>query len=161
MDDIDDTILAAQFDELRYEMAGRNTPPGVEKELMLAFARQFPRRRWYHRFATPGWSIGASFASAALVALLFTLAPGSPGHPPGAALPQVAVDNGTAFIALESLDRIAREPDPRLVTTEVPRTALAPLGLPVSPEDAGGSVKAEMLLAADGELLALRLSSID
>jgi hypothetical protein len=48
-----------------------------------------------------------------------------------------------------------------MVETEVPRTTLASLGLPVTPENAGDSVKAEMLVAADGEPLALRLSSIN
>jgi hypothetical protein len=48
-----------------------------------------------------------------------------------------------------------------MVETEVPRTALAPLGLSVTPENAGESVRAEMLVAADGEPLALRLSSIN
>jgi hypothetical protein len=71
------------------------------------------------------------------------------------------VDSGGAFIALESLERIEAEPSPRMVETQVPRTSLAALGLPVTPENAGDSVKAEMLIAADGEPLALRLSSVN
>jgi hypothetical protein len=43
----------------------------------------------------------------------------------------------------------------------VPRTALAPLGVTVTPENASDTVKAEMLVAADGEPLALRLSSVN
>jgi hypothetical protein len=42
----------------------------------------------------------------------------------------------------------------------VPRTSLAALGLPLTPENAGDSVRAEMLVAADGQPLALRVSAI-
>jgi len=73
--------------------------------------------------------------------------------------PLVSFDGGGAFVALDSLERIEAEPDARLVETEVPRTALAPLGVPVSPENAADTVRAEMLVAADGHPLAVRLSS--
>jgi hypothetical protein len=75
----------------------------------------------------------------------------------GAELP--AVDNGGAFVALESLERIEQETAPRMVETDVPRSALAPLGIPVTPENAGDPVRAELLVSADGEPLALRLST--
>jgi len=76
-------------------------------------------------------------------------------------MPLVRLENGTAFIALDSFERIEQEADPQLVEAEVPRTMLAALGLPVAPEQAGETVRAEMLVAADGEPLALRLSAID
>lgn len=160
-------LLASPLAALRDELAGLSAPPGVEKELMQAFARQFPRKpRWYQgwrrKLATPSWSIGVSSAGAALVALLFVLAPGVPGRLHGGdSRPLAGRDSGAAFIALDSLERIEQEPAPRMVATEVPRTALAPLGLPVTPENAGDSVMAELLVAADGHPLALRLSSID
>jgi hypothetical protein len=162
-------LLASPLAALRGELAGLDAPPGVEQELMQAFARQFPpKRRWHQgwrrKLATPTWSMGASAAGAALVALLFVLAPGVPGQlhgHGGDTRPAAGRDNGMAFIALDSLERIEQEPAPRMVATEVPRTALAPLGLPVTPENAGDSVMAEMLVGADGHPLALRLSSID
>ena len=77
------------------------------------------------------------------------------------AQPLVRIDNGAAFIALDSFERIEAEPEPRLVETEVPRTMLAALGLPVTPENAGDAVRAEMLVGAGGEPLALRLSSLN
>lgn len=160
--DIDDPLLSSPFDALRGEMARLDAPRCVEKELMQAFAQQFPRKpRWYEKLATPRWSIAGSVASAALVALVFVLAPHGPqlrGSEGGAL---VGRDAGGAFIALESLERIEQEPTPRLVEAEVPRTALASLGLPVSPENAGESIRAEMLVAADGQPLALRLSSLN
>lgn len=166
-DDRSTPTLASPLAALRDELAEQGTPPRVEQALMHAFARQFPpERRWYRRWrrklGSTGWSAGASAAGAALVALLFVLAPGAPNllrrHGGDVGLP-AGRDNGMAFIALDSLERIEQEPAPRIVETQVPRTALAALGLPVSPENAGESVKAELLVAADGQPLALRLTS--
>jgi hypothetical protein len=158
----DEPLLASPFDALRSEMATMNAPRCVEKELMQAFAAQFPRTpRWYEKLRTPRWSIAGSLASAAVVVLLFALAPQSPHLRDSDGAPLIGRNSGGAFIALESLERIEQEPSPRMVETQVPRTALAPLGVTVTPENAGDTVKAEMLVAADGEPLALRLSSIN
>ena len=160
-------ILASPLATLRDELARTDAPPGVEEALMQAFARQFPRKQawyqgWHRKLASPYWSAGASAVGAALVALLFVLAPGTPGRLRGTGQPPaVARDNGAAFIALDSRERIEQEPAPRVVETQVPRTALAPFGLPVTPENAGDSVMAELLVAADGHPLALRLSAIN
>jgi hypothetical protein len=43
-----------------------------------------------------------------------------------------------------------------VVRTEFPRAYLAQLGLPVAPERAGESVRAELLYSAEGEALAVR-----
>jgi hypothetical protein len=48
-----------------------------------------------------------------------------------------------------------------MVQAQVPRTALVSLGVPVTPENAGDSVKAEMLVGANGQPLALRLTSLN
>jgi hypothetical protein len=153
------------FAALRAEMDKLNAPRGVEKELMQAFARQFPRkRRWWEALpALPrSWALAGSLASIAVAVLAFALAVVRPlaedaRHPLLAHAS--AQDGGGLFIALDSADRIESEPNPRLVETEVARTALAPLGVPLTPENAGQKVKAEMLVAADGQPLALRLSS--
>jgi hypothetical protein len=79
----------------------------------------------------------------------------------GAARPLAARDEGGLFIALDSLERIEQEPAPRVLETEVPMSSLAALGVPLTPDNAGDAVKAEMLVAADGQPLALRLSSIN
>lgn len=167
-EDMNNSILATPFAALRAELSGHDTPAGVEQELMRAFAHSFPpRRRWYQRLHEPRFGIAGSLASVALVVLVFALSPGgvpvdgSPALPQGAGTPLQASRDDRAFIALESLERIEREPAPRLVQTEVPRTTLAPLGVAITPENAGDSVKAEMLVSADGEPLALRLTSLD
>jgi hypothetical protein len=163
LDKTNDSILDSPMAALRQEMARMNTPRYVEKELMQAFAGQFPRKpRWWHRFATPGWSLAGSFASVALVVLVFGLSGGglrAPGAGDARAL--VSRDGEGVFIALDSAERIEAEPTPRMIETQVPRSTLASFGVSVTPENAGDQVKAEMLVASDGSPLALRLTSLD
>lgn len=150
--------LAPCFDALRSELAGLDTPRCVEKELLQAFERQFkPRRRWYQALSLPQWGTAGALCSLTAVVMLLAQSPHQAVSV--SSQPLVSFDNGGAFVALDSLERIEAEPDARLVETEVPRTALAPLGVPVSPENAADTVRAEMLVAADGHPLAVRLSS--
>jgi hypothetical protein len=159
----DDTPdLELQLAQLRTGMAGIDTPRCVEKELMQAFAAQFAQRQpWYRRLGLLEWSaagIGGLVTVAVVGLLLMSPHLANRVHENN---PLVRIDNGAAFIALDSFERIEAEPAPRLVETEVPRTMLAALGLPVTPENAGDAVRAEMLVGAGGEPLALRLSSIN
>ena len=147
------------FDALRAEVGRLDAPRGVEKELLQAFAKLHPpKRRWYHRLAVRPVALAGSLAAAALVLAFAVRAP----HPAddGRAGALVALDGNGVFIALDSAERIAAEPAPRMVAADVPRTSLAALGVPLTPENAGDSVRAEMLVAADGQPLALRLSAI-
>jgi hypothetical protein len=159
----DDTPdLELQLAQLRTGMAGIDTPRCVEKELMQAFNAQFARRQpWYRRLGLLEWSaagIGGLVTVAVAGLLLMSPHLSNRLHENNAL---VRIDNGAAFIALDSFERIEAEPAPRLVETEMPRTMLAALGLPVTPENAGDAVRAEMLVGAGGEPLALRLSSIN
>ncbi|MGI4843853.1 MAG: hypothetical protein ACRYF7_11120 [Janthinobacterium lividum] len=150
--------LAPCFAALRGELAGIDTPRCVEKELLQAFTRQFPpKRRWYQALSLPQWGTAGALCSLTVVVLLLAHAPHQAVRVSSQSL--ISFDNGGAFVALDTLERIEAEPDARLVETEVPRTALAPLGVPVSPENAADTVRAEMLVAADGHPLAVRLSS--
>ena len=161
--DHDDTFdLDTRLAQLRAGMAQRDAPRCVEKELMQAFARQFVRQEpWYWRLGWREWSATAACVLVSIAVLgLLSLPPRLEGALPDA-YPLVRIDNGAAFIALDSFERIEAEPAPRLVETEVSGTILAALGLPLTPENAGGAVRAEMLVGAGGEPLALRLTSID
>ena len=156
-----DPLLASPFDALRSALATRNTPAGVEKALMAAFARHYPKKPWYHRLSSAQWSMAGGLGSTALVVTVFMLSLHAPLRIGGTdGTPLVGFDTGAAFIALESLERIEREPEPRMVETELPRSTLASLGIPVTPENAGDTVRAEMLVDADGQPLALRLSNL-
>ena len=151
-----DAALAA----LRREMSAIDAPRGVEKELMDAFAVHFaPKQRWYRRFTPTDWGMAGTVAAAVLAVLALAQLP--PTAAPFGGTPLIGRDSGAAFIALESLERIEQEPSPRVVEAAVPRTVLASLGVQVTPENAGDSVLAEMLVASDGQPLALRLSSLN
>ena len=156
--------LDARLGALRSALDGLDTPRCVEKELMQAFAAGTARKPWYRRLNLPEWlAAGAgSFAAAAVLGLLL-LPPRLAGDLNGTQ-PLLRFDDGAAFVALDGfdgIDQIGRETEPRLVEAEVPRTMLAALGMPVTPENAGDRVLAEILVGASGEPLALRLSSID
>jgi hypothetical protein len=160
-DDTRDPAQPSPFDALRDEMASLNTPPGVKQELMAAFASRHGSRRWYHKFSPVQWGMAGGLGSTAVVLLVFMLSLHAPTRiARDAGVPLIGRDgDGAAFIALDSFERIAQEPAPRVVEATVPRTELAALGVPVSPENAGDSVHAEMLVGADGRPLALRLAS--
>jgi hypothetical protein len=155
------------FDALRAEVKRLETPPGVEKELLQAFARLHPRRRrWFQVLDKRGWVLAGGVAGLAAGALALTVAlsltlqaPRVEDAPPARTL--VALDENGPFIALDSAERIAAEPAPRMVAADVSRTSLAALGVPLTPENAGESVRAELLVAADGQPLALRLSAVE
>ncbi|MCD2517188.1 hypothetical protein LQ564_12810 [Massilia sp. G4R7] len=155
--------LAPCFAALRDELAGLDTPRCVEKELMQAFGRQFPPKRPWHGFLSlPQWGAAGALCSLTVVAVLLALSPHQAIEVSGPPVIGIGgIEGGGAFVALDSLERIEAEPDARLVEAEVPRTALAPLGLPLSPDNAADTVRAEMLVAADGQPLAVRLSSIN
>lgn len=162
MDTNDKLGLDARLAILRATLADVDTPRCVEKELMQAFGAAFASRKpWYRRLSLPEWAAAGagSLVSAAVLALL--LVPPRLAGELHAAQPLVRFDDGAAFIALDSFERIDQETEPRLVEAELPRTMLAALGLPVTPENAGEAVHAEMLVGAGGEPLALRLTSID
>lgn len=159
MDHQPDPGLQAPLAALRTAIAGVKAPPGVEKELMDAFARQFPPRRWYHALSPRQWGMATAGSAALMAALAIGLATRAP---PPAMAPNAAVlasfDDGAPFMALESAERIEQESGARMLETELPRTSLAALGVPVTPETAGDSVRAELLVGADGSPLALRLA---
>lgn len=153
-----DPLLASPFDALRGALASKNTPPSVEKELLAAFARHYPKKPWYRRLSGTQWGMAGGLGSTALAVTVFMLSLHAPLQV-GDGAPLVGFDNGAPFVALASLERIEQEPAPRMVATELPRTTLASLGVPLTPENAGDSVRAEMLVGADGQPLALRLSN--
>jgi len=158
-DDTIDPALATRLAALRSELAGHDAPRCVEKELLQAFACQFPKRQpWYRTLSLPQWGTAGALASLCGVSLLLALAP---HQAITVGPPVIGIDNGAAFIALESLERIESEPHARVVEAELPQTALASLGMPLNPQTAGDTVRAEMLVAEDGHPLAVRLSAVN
>jgi hypothetical protein len=74
------------------------------------------------------------------------------------AAPQAADSSASAdFVQLATGDSSAPLESGQMVRVQVPRAALAALGLPVNAERAGELVKADILLAHDGTARAIRL----
>ncbi len=166
--------LDRALDALRRESETLNTPSHIEANLMMAFAsssisahanrskqaRADNQRIGLGRLISQWFAPGVAIAASVGMASWMMLSPLSQaGNETGAeAIAALAYANEASnpFIALQSLERIALEPMPRLIAASVPRTSLAAYGLPINPETAGQSVRTEMLVAADGLPLAMR-----
>lgn len=160
IDQHDFTELTAPLAALRSAMDTEHAPAQVEQELMAAFAARFPPKRWYHALSPGQWRIGVGGAALVAVMALVLTPQTTPSINATEGQSISSVDEGSPFIALESTERIEQEINPRVLEADLPLTILASLGLPVSPETAGDSVRAEMLVGADGSPLALRLVSL-
>jgi hypothetical protein len=149
-----EAVLHAPLAALRAELSQLEPPAVLQAHLLSAFARRHPPRRWYQRLSLTQWGLAGGIGSLSTVVLVFMLslrAPLTVG-------PLPIDDGGNMFIALESAERIEQEPDPQVVQAVLPRSELAGLGVPVTPENAGESVRAELIVSADGRPLALRFS---
>ncbi len=160
--------LDGALDHLRRELEPINAPSHVEHQLMAAFhAHHAARRRAlvaqrtnpkpaprFIQWLAPVLAIAASVGMASWM-MLIPLAQMQIAVEPSRAT-TLELEGGNPFIALQSLERIALEPSPRLISANVPRTALAVYGMPINPENADQSVRTEMLVAANGQPLAMR-----
>jgi hypothetical protein len=149
--------LDAQLDALRRETATLSAPAELQAKLVAAFSRhhaaQANVRHWREvagQWFAPGFALAASIGMAAWMLLLPAAQFGMPGGG------TMARADEPPFIALQSLEQIALEPKPRLIETTVPRMWLASYGVAVSPEVAGETMRAEMLVSANGQPLAMR-----
>lgn len=151
-----EALLDARLDALRHATENLAAPPRLEATLMAAFKTHHAKKR-RHEFFTqwfaPGFALAASVGMSAWMVLAPMARPALDMTPDAMSL---LVSADTPFIALQSLEQIALEPQPRLIETAVPRMWLASYGVPVSPEVAGDSLRAEMLVSANGQPLAMR-----
>jgi hypothetical protein len=152
--------LDERIDGLRAETEALAAPMHVEVRLMAAFkahhkkSRALTRRREFiAQWFAPGFALAASVGMSAWMALVPLL---EPLPDTAMSVADVRIDTETPFIALQSLEQIALEPQPHLIKANVPRMMLASYGVPVNPESAGDSVRAEMLVSASGQALAMR-----
>jgi hypothetical protein len=144
-------------------------PPPAVQAATLAAMRKALARRPHAKLRLPGgprpsrwlaWS-GAALCASGLLGVLLVF---------GVSLPPArqAEFSASAFVPLVSNERWQRvlqdlrspgqEPATAwVVPTEIPRERLALLGLPYDPSQAAQPVRAELLMHADGEVLAVRL----
>jgi len=134
----------------------RQSPsPQVPDAVMAAMAPPAaPKPKRLRRFV---WAGGA------LAALTLTLGEALLFMPPPAAMPPVQRELSTAFMPVGNTERWsqlmtdAREPGHAwVVPTELPSESLAAMGLPYDPASAGQTVRAELLVHASGDVLAVR-----
>lgn len=150
-----EAVLHAPLNALRSEMAQMAMPARVETELMSAFKRAHPKKKWYQGWTMMQWGMAGGVGSVTMAVIAFMLTMQVPLG--GTPVPTV-FDEKADFIALESLDRIEQEPGTRVVQAELPRSELAGLGVAVTPENANESVHAELLVNEEGKPLAVRFS---
>lgn len=73
----------------------------------------------------------------------------------------VASEDGSAFIPLQDADYPVTLDDGAVVRVEMPRADLAAFGLPVEAMEGDGTVRADLIVSADGTPQAIRLVSQD
>jgi hypothetical protein len=160
-----EALIDRHIEYLRSETQSLSAPAMLGAKLNAAFAQHHAKRRtdarWRdliaHWFA-PGFALAASAGMAAWMVFSPMARTALDAFP---ATPVEASANGAAdgpFIALQSLEQIALEPHPRIIETDIPRMLLASYGVPVNPEFAGGLMRAEMLVSASGQPLAMRFA---
>lgn len=158
--------LDRALDQLRRELDPLNTPAYVEHQLMASFQAQHAAKRAARTAQRANTQPGGKFIQWLAPVLAITASVGMASWMMLSPLSQIVVapnrgttldiERGNPFIALQSLERIALEPEPRVISANVSRTALAVYGLPINPENADQAVRTEMLIAANGQPLAMR-----
>ncbi|BBB60598.1 hypothetical protein UNDKW_2325 [Undibacterium sp. KW1] len=152
-----DALLDQQFSLLRKDLQELDTPAAIEQTLLQAFAKQQAKeKKQARRRRLRPWLAGLLTLSGSFGLVMLTVLFPASQHP---LTPDSTTVSGTElppFVALVPLERLNNE-TPSLLEAEVPAAWLASLGMPVSPEIAGDMVQAQMLVAADGEPLAMRL----
>jgi hypothetical protein len=160
MDTKHNPALDRQFAALKAALDGQAAPPELEQALQAAWAKRYEKRPWYRRLTLDWVSGAAGVAASASAALLVLVAVQQPASGPATYTALQSQESQRApFIALQSAERLASEASPRLLQADLPRAIVASLGVPVSPDMAGDTLRAELLVSRDGEPLALRLAA--
>ena len=148
--------LAATLRRAGGELASAQAPdllPGL-LAAQQRLARPQPSAAKQRRRLAPALAVCFSVMLACALVLI------GAGDPPAPVAHQAAAP--TPFVTVVSADRweqLVADGDARawLVPTELPRERLAALGLPYDPARAGERVRAEVLMHASGDVLAVRV----
>jgi hypothetical protein len=153
--------LDADFQHLRHVMRDFNAPDALETRLQKQFAKRHRATSGWTQhigqWLAPGTAVTACVGIAMWMAATTFLVPGS-----------IAINgqnntmnpaNDRPFVALQSLEQIALEPNPRVIETQIPKMMLTTMGVAVPPDVAGEMLRTEMLVSASGQPLALRFTS--
>jgi hypothetical protein len=154
---MDEDALQDRLSALKAEFAALRAPAEVDRAIASAIARaerakaRSGRRRWAYLFT---YGLPAAFAAAATIAIVaWTLRASPEGETP---VPKLALPAASEFIPVVPITDLASTRGAYVVSTPVPRTMLAELGLPINPALAAEPVASELLVRADGTVLAVR-----
>ena len=156
----DQRELDEQLGHLRQALSTFTAPQVIEGKLANAF-RKRQRTSGWRQSAVEWLAPGGAIAVSLLVGVWLLLGTAPVAHFNNITSSKSApinIDNNSPFIALQSLEQIALEPNPHVIETQLPKMMLASLGVSISPEVAGDTLRAEMLVSAAGQPLAVRLS---
>jgi hypothetical protein len=155
---MDENALDRRLAALKEELARLDAPEDVGRRLDAAIAaagqgklRGAQRAGWRARESWLAWPLALA---AAVGVITWTLRTPRDSVPPE--IPAVAVPAATQFIPLVPVADIAQTRGAYVVSAPMPRTMLAELGLPVSPMRAAEPISSELLVRADGTVLAVR-----
>jgi hypothetical protein len=153
---MNDDALDRKLSALKSELSALRPPPAVDRALAAAIARaeraapsRLPWRGLRHHWGPVSVALAASLAL-----IVWTLR--APVEPVGERAVAAPPPTATEFIPVVPVADIARTRGAYVVTTQMPRTILADFGLPVSPMRAAEPVDSELLVRADGTVLAVR-----
>jgi hypothetical protein len=148
---------APEWDAARRTLAHAAPPDAVEQALLRAFAKHHVPRPWYRRWsaeALASWAgIGAVGCALAIVGMSLVS-----GGAPSARVEPVLTAADDGFVALVPPERMAAAVDPQLKQADLPRAALVQMGIPIVANVPDELVHAELMVAATGEPLAIRLA---
>ena len=150
-------LLDDQLRALSAAMDGSGPPPSVDRAIAAAVAKQQrgDGKRGEARFLERwlAWPV-------ALAASIFAISIIVRQAPPQDVVPALSADamreGAQSFTPVASAEEISRAGDTFLMPARLPRVTLAQLGFPVDPERIGEAVETELLVRADGTVLALR-----
>jgi hypothetical protein len=143
-------------DALRHAAAELQAQPLPEllpalQQRLQAVATPAPRRRLR-------WALAPALGACLVVLLVGALLMLLPGREP-VPVAQAQPSNFITVIGPERWQQLAQQGDTRawLVSAELPRERLAALGLPYDPARAGERVRAQLLMQASGDVIAVRV----
>ena len=156
------TELDQQLAALKQSIASREPPAQVDAAIAAAIAnrRRLPRRadsRW--RTPAPVWfaRFAALAATVAAVAILHKEPASDPAVDFGAPATSESSDKAW-FLPVVPMSELAQTDDALVIPARVSRMTLAQFGLPVDPAEVADSVDTELLVRADGAVLAVRFN---
>ena len=157
------TLLRAARADLQRQAAPPWEPPleAAAARVPVTAAPKTMRPRPGRRVLWPWWAAGAALACGLLLVTATRLMP-LPGVDAAAGLSarsSTQAWRGDGFVPVVPVDRwaVAGAEPAWLVPAELPAERLAAMGLPYDPGHAADRVRAQLLVRASGELLAVRL----